>query len=336
MRRITCAIKSKKLRKTVSRKLFIWIENYFYKPNLLQICVAILLLPLSFIYFCAVWFKFAFVKPQDLGIKIISVGNLTLGGSGKTPFTKFLFRKFSPKMRTFIILRGYNRQSKGLIKVAIDGKLLANVKTAGDEATEYATTLKNANVIVSESRELAILEAKHLGAELILLDDGFSKFHIKKFNILIENEPRSFFPFVLPSGAYRYPRGFAKFADLLVGEGDITRRTKIKNETEKMVLITAIAKADRLKEFHSKCVGIEIFPDHYDFSEDEVLEIVQKYGATSVLTTQKDYVKMANFGCKFSVIELETELNSAKFAQISKYINKNDDKIANSKEKSCR
>ena len=62
-----------------------WANDYFFRPNFFQILLAFLLLPLSFIYFLIVIFKKFTARKIDFGIKIISVGNLTLGGSGKTP-----------------------------------------------------------------------------------------------------------------------------------------------------------------------------------------------------------------------------------------------------------
>ena len=69
-------------------------------------------------------------------------------------------------------------------------------------AMEYAKSVKNVNVIVSENRDIAIKEALNLGAKYVLLDDGFGKFHIKKFNVLIRPSAKPYFDFVLPSGAY--------------------------------------------------------------------------------------------------------------------------------------
>ena len=179
--------------------------------------------------------KFYFSKQINYGVKIISIGNLIMGGSGKTPFTKFLYSKFSPNLRTFIILRGYKRQSKGMQIVALNGEIFLDQTLSGDEASEYALSLKNANVIVSNDRKIAILKAKELGAKLILLDDGFSKFHIKKFNILLNSKPFSYFDFCFPSGAYRYPKSFFKHTDLIINDNDLQKTSTIINKTPRMV-----------------------------------------------------------------------------------------------------
>ena len=259
--------------------------------------------------------KSKFSKTLDFGIPIISIGNLTLGGSGKTPLGIAILNEFEGGC---VVLRGYGRASKGLIKVAISGEILVGVTASGDEAMEYAKSVKNANVIVSENRDIAINEAKKMGAKYVLLDDGFGKFHIKKFNVLIRPSVKPYFDFVLPSGAYRYPSKFYAKADYVVKEGeDFTRTSEIINQTPKMVLVTAIANPQRLEPYFRLCVGHEIYPDHYAFSRDELAEILAHYGATSLLVTRKDAVKMEEFGLPLSVIALKTTL-ADKFKRIIK------------------
>lgn len=297
------------------RKIYAFAQEYFYTPNLWQKCLAIALLPLSWIYCAGVILKSKFSKALDFGIPIISIGNLTLGGSGKTPLGIAILNEFESG---FVVLRGYGRASSGLVKVAISGKILTDVKTSGDEAMEYAKSVRNANVIVSENRDIAINEAKKMGAKYVLLDDGFGKFHIKKFNVLIRPSAKPYFDFVLPSGAYRYPSKFYAKADYVVKEGeDFTRASEIINQTKKMVLVTAIANPQRLEPYFRLCVGHEIYPDHYAFSRDELAKILAHYGATSLLVTRKDAVKMEEFGLPLSVIALKTTL-ADKFKRIIK------------------
>ena len=301
-----------------SKKFHSFVQRYFYSPNLGDKFLAYFLSPLSLIYAFIVTLKKLFAKPKDLGISVISVGNLVVGGSGKTPLTKALYQHFSQNKKVFIVLRGYKRESKGMIKVALNGEILVDTKTSGDEAMEYA--LMGANVIVSEDRVIAINEAKSLGAELIILDDGFSKFSIKKFDIVLKPEIKPHFNFTLPSGAYRYPLFFYKFANFIPSPSDITKTSFIKNETKRMVLVTAIANPARLKEHFKKCVATEFFPDHYSFTKDELEEIIKKHNATSLLITIKDYVKIKDFGLSLSIIEQTTTLSPKFIDKISKYI----------------
>ncbi|MEE3704161.1 tetraacyldisaccharide 4'-kinase [Campylobacter sp. CX2-8023-23] len=289
-------------------KLHAWLERYFYQPGYFEIVISTLLLPFSLIYYCLVWVKFKLAKPVKFSIPIISVGNLILGGSGKTPLTKAIFNEFSNKYKIFIILRGYKRESKGMQIVALNGVIKCDVATSGDEAMEYAISLKNANVIVSNDRKIAINKAISLGANLVILDDGFGKADIYKLNILLHpaKEPR--LNFTIPSGVYRYPKSFYNLADITLKSSDIIKENSIIKPTDKMVLVSGIANPSRLSFIYDRCVGYEHFGDHHKFSKFECESILKKYNADSLLVTQKDYVKIKDFGLKLSILELKTTI----------------------------
>ena len=199
------------------------IERNLYDPSPAWFVLGVILAPLSLLYTLIVCLKRLFAKPQKFKIPIISVGNLTLGGSGKTPLVRALFKEFNPRLKTCIILRGYGRKSRGLLEVALDGRILCDVGQSGDEAMEYALFLRGANVIVSEDRAAGILRAQTLGFELVILDDGFSKFNISKFDILLRPQSVPKLPFCLPFAAYRYPPFFYKFADFIPAQSDISQ-----------------------------------------------------------------------------------------------------------------
>ena len=203
------------------------IERNLYDPSPAWLALGVILAPLSLLYTLIVCLKRLFAKPQKFKIPIISVGNLTLGGSGKTPLVRALFKEFNPRLKTCIILRGYGRKSRGLLEVALGGRALCDVRQSGDEAMEYALFLRGANVIVSEDRAAGILRAQTLGFELVILDDGFSKFNISKFDILLRPQSAPKLPFCLPFAAYRYPPFFYKFADFIPAPSDISQELKI-------------------------------------------------------------------------------------------------------------
>ena len=203
------------------------IERNLYDPSPAWLALGVILAPLSLLYTLIVCLKRLFAKPQKFKIPIISVGNLTLGGSGKTPLVRALFKEFNGGLKTCIILRGYGRKSRGLLEVALDGRILCDVGQSGDEAMEYALFLRGANVIVSEDRAAGILRAQTLGFELVILDDGFSKFNISKFDILLRPQSAPKLPFCLPFAAYRYPPFFYKFADFIPSPSDISQELKI-------------------------------------------------------------------------------------------------------------
>ena len=203
------------------------IERNLYDPSPAWLALGVILAPLSLLYTLIVCLKRLFAKPQKFKIPIISVGNLTLGGSGKTPLVRALFKEFNGEFKTCIILRGYGRKSRGLLEVALGGRILCDVRQSGDEAMEYALFLRGANVIVSEDRAAGILRAQTLGFELVILDDGFSKFNISKFDILLRPQSAPKLPFCLPFAAYRYPPFFYKFADFIPSPSDISQELSI-------------------------------------------------------------------------------------------------------------
>ncbi len=302
----------------MNQKLYFWVERYLFDPNLFQKIISFILLPITLIYYIVVKLKRYFSKAKDFNIPIISIGNLIVGGSGKTPFTIYLANKLD---HVVIILRGYKRNSKDLLIVSQNGKILTDVKQSGDEAMLLAKEVKRATVIVSKDRIKAIKKAKELKAKVILLDDGFSKSNIKKFDILLRalNEPKN--PFLLPSGPYREPKSLYKSANLTLKEGiDFKRVVKIKNPTKKMILITAISNPKRLDPFLPKVIKKIYYIDHYEFKKEKLQALIDKYQATSILTTKKDQVKMESFGFNLSILELELECDRKIFQKIENFL----------------
>lgn len=249
-------------------------------------------------------------------IPIISIGNLTVGGNGKTPFGIALAKDYKD---IAIILRGYGRKSEGLLVVCDKGRMKCDVMASGDEAMLYAKALKNATVIVSEDRTEAIKMAKKLDAQMILLDDGFSQAHISKVDILLRPNPEPKNSFCLPSGPYRAPRFLYNNVDLVISEGaDFERFVEVQNPTEKMLLVTAISKPSRLDKYLPENVIAKVtFPDHYMYSENEIEALFREYRATSILTTQKDAVKMAGFDIPLSILKLDVTINPETKAKIN-------------------
>lgn len=299
-----------------------YFERLFFAPKRVDFIVAYLLLPFSFIYGLIGYIRYLFAKPKDYGIKIISIGNLLIGGSGKTPFAITLINYLSSKKYSdiYYISRGYGRESRGLVVVKIDSKIVCNPHQSGDEAMLVAEEC-NCSVIVSEDRVKAIELAKAKGAKIVILDDAFSKVNIKKFDILLEPKelPNRF---VLPSGPFREFKFAKKRANLILKEDiDFKRLVEFENLTDKMLLVTAIANPKRLNKFlPSDVVDKYYLKDHAYFEEDKILKIVDKIGAKSILVTQKDYVKMEHFKLPISIIKLKLDINSKVLEQIESYL----------------
>lgn len=310
----------------MKQKLILWLENYLFFPNSFQKILSYLLLPLSFIYLLVILFKRLKASKIDFNIPIISVGNLTIGGSGKTPITIELAKNFNDLC---VILRGYGRESKGLFVVSLKGEIKVDVKTSGDEAMLLASTLKNATIIVSEDRVKAIKKAKELDCKIVFLDDGFSKYSIKKFDILLKPKDEPTNSFLIPSGAYREPKSFYKKANLVLKENiDFKRVVTIKKENKevelpkKTILLTAISKPNRLLEFLPKNIETIFFEDHHNFTKDEIDNILNNHRDFAIVTTQKDFVKLEKFNLKnLYIMDLSIKISQkVDFTALKNYI----------------
>lgn len=293
-----------------------FIDRYFYKPNLLHICISIILLPISLFYLIVATLRRKCAKYYDFKIPIISVGNLIVGGSGKTPFLCEIAKDFD---NVAVISRGYKRKSKGLLVVSKNGEICATQEQSGDEAYLIAFTLKNASVIVSKDRVAGILEAKKMGANAIFLDDGF-RFNFKKLNIVLFPKLEPFFKLPLPSGIYR-ENPFAK-GDLMLKEGvDYTREVGVESPTARMLLLTAIANPARLDEFLPKgVIGKILLKDHAVFDLEALRAEFKRTSATSLLVTHKDFVKLQQCDLPLSILSLKIHIDSRILARIKEFV----------------
>jgi len=244
-------------------------------PNPFQRLISVAFFPLTIVYCIVVAYKRLSAKPFDFGLPIISIGNLIVGGSGKTPVTIALAKD---KEDAFVILRGYGRASKGLVLVSQKGSILVDSNESGDEAMVLARSLPNGSVIVAENRVEGILKARELGAKIIFLDDGYRHHNIQKFDILIrpKDEPTNLF--CLPSGGYRETKMMYSFVPVVLKDGeDFTRIVTFKKDGEiletlpqNLLLLTAISKPTRLLEYLPKNTKMQTFPDHHSFTKDEI------------------------------------------------------------------
>ncbi len=296
-----------------------YIERLFFAPKKFDYFIILLLTPFSFIYASTALLKRIFSKEKDFGIKIISIGNLLVGGSGKTPFAIALIHYFQESKKIAYISRGYGRKSKGFVIVKENGEIKSNVYESGDEAMLVANECK-CDVYVSEDRNTAILYAKNKGCDLIILDDAFSK-AIKKFDILLEPQTiKNYLPF--PAGPFREFFFLRKKANLLLKENrDFKRIVVTPKCNEKLLLVSAISNPNRLNPYlPPNIAGKLILKDHSYFDKKEIVNFMQKYNATKIITTQKDYVKLKNFKLPTLILSLQLQIEKKILKKIEEYV----------------
>ena len=192
--------------------------------NFLQI----ILYPVAFLYGCLLqlrnWmFDLHILKSRSYPVAIISLGNLSMGGTGKTPHTEYLIRLLRERFFTAVISRGYKRESSGFILAS----RRSNVKYIGDEPVQYVRKFDNVKVAVDEKRTHGIetMLEKFPGLDVILLDDAFQHRFVRAGkSILLTDYHRMYHEdHVFPSGTLREFKSGARRADIIV----VTKTPKI-------------------------------------------------------------------------------------------------------------
>jgi tetraacyldisaccharide 4'-kinase len=150
-----------------------------------------------------------------------------------------------------------------------------------------------------------------------LLDDGYGKHAIDKLDLIIDVETPN--AFCLPSGAYRERLWSDKSAVMIVEGKTFKRSVTLRNPTAKMVLVTAIARPERLDPYLPDVVEKVYFEDHHFYTQGELELIIERSGATSLLVTTKDLVKMSSFNLNLSCLELSVELDEALITTVKEY-----------------
>ena len=180
-----------------------------------------ILLPFSLIYGLAISFRNLFFdigifSTQQYTFPVISVGNLSAGGTGKTPHTEFIINHLRKNYKLASLSRGYGRKTKGY-RLASDSD---NAKTIGDEPFQIYQKFEDIYVAVAEKRNVGIKELKQLEnpPKIIVLDDAFQHRSVKPgLNILLTDYSKLYnSDIILPSGRLREWRSGANRADIIV------------------------------------------------------------------------------------------------------------------------
>lgn len=154
----------------------------------------LLFAPLAFLYRLAVSFRhnlfdWGFLKSEKFDIPIICIGNITVGGTGKTPMAEMVMAYMMRTHRVALLSRGYGRRTKGYLEV----QPTAHYRDVGDEPLQIKRKFPEAVVVVCEKRVEGIrrIQAEHPEVNLIVMDDGFQHRHVDpKINILMVDSTR--------------------------------------------------------------------------------------------------------------------------------------------------
>ena len=174
------------------------------------------------------------VKSSTFSLPIISVGNLSVGGAGKTPHIEYLIRSLKPYLNVATLSRGYKRQTKGFRFVRLNDTALL----AGDEPLQYRRKYRDIVVAVGESRAIAIPQMlqQYPDTQVILLDDAYQHRAVTpSLNILLTSYEAPFYEdHLLPGGRLREFREGYKRADVTKcpDQLDHAERTTIINKIE--------------------------------------------------------------------------------------------------------
>ncbi len=181
----------------------------------------LLLLPLAFVYGAAVWlrnifFDLGLLPSRSFSIPVISVGNLSTGGTGKTPHVEYLVGMLDGHYKVAVLSRGYKRKTRGFL-VANQN---STVNDLGDEPLQMHRKFPKILVAVDEKRRRGIRNILTLYPDinLIILDDAFQHRYVKPgLNLLLTEYYKPFFRnYLLPVGSLREPKSGARRADALI------------------------------------------------------------------------------------------------------------------------
>lgn len=292
-----------------------------------------ILFPIAIIYwlvtFVRNWlYDVSFFKSKSYHLPIIAIGNLSAGGTGKTPHTEYLIRLLKDKYKVAVLSRGYKRSTKGFV--------LANetvsAQELGDESYQIHAKFPEISVAVCEDRQNGIENLlATINPEIILLDDAFQHRKVKaNFYVLLTAYDDLFSDdYILPFGNLRESASGKKRANLIIVtkcpavlseeeqekviqklngkvpvfftsidyDSEVFGAEKAMNVTEvisqEKVIVAGIAKPKYFVDYlNSGKDKVMIYPDHHNFSDQEISELNTATQDKILVTTEKDFVRL--------------------------------------------
>lgn len=260
--------------------------------------LAVALLPLSALYLAgweayAALYALGLKRPYRSRLPVVCVGNLVVGGTGKTPLTMALAALIQKRVGPVAIsLSGYGSPASEAAQIAPSGAL--DTAQWGDEPALFRESMPETPLIVGRDRvRAARLAEAHFPGHVLLLDDGFQHLPLAK-DISILLRPREANPFCLPAGPYREPKYHERRAEFVVEEGVEYKRT-FRCEpmpSGPVTLLCAVGNPARVLE-SAALLGIDVhkhvfLPDHDPLSAPDLLRQVEG----PLVVTRKDWVKL--------------------------------------------
>ena len=281
-----------------------------------------MLLPFSLIYGIVVWlrnwlFDKNILKSAEFNFPVICVGNLAVGGTGKTPMVEYLIRLLKHEYLIATISRGYKRKSKGF-GIANENTTALEI---GDEPMQFHKKFPDITVAVGEERLVAIphLLQERPNTEVIILDDAFQHRSVKAGLYILLTEYKDLYTrdFPMPGGDLRDVRSSAQRAEIIIvtkcnsdlpaKESDdivdelelepsqsvyfssiiygtpyhlFSKQQTILSEYKELLLICGIANPKPLKDFLTSQVhsyDMISYPDHHIFDSEDLLDIKKHF-----------------------------------------------------------
>jgi len=217
-----------------------------------MIIVKIILFPVACLYGLIIGlrnklFDWKILPSKSFGIPVISVGNLSAGGTGKTPHTEYLAELLKSKYKVAILSRGYRRKTKGFILITPDHTQI----DIGDEPMQYLKKFPDVVIAVDEHRKRGISKILALkpDTEVILLDDAFQHRYVKpgKSIILTDYHHLYVHDYLIPTGMLRERAKGARRADLII----VTKTPKVFSPITRRNLVNEIKPKRHQKLFYS-------------------------------------------------------------------------------------
>ena len=307
----------------------------FFKPKFWENknnIYSILLIPISIVIQTIISLKKILISPRKFKIPVICVGNIYLGGTGKTPISIEITKELKIKKKKPVIIKKYYKNQ-------YDEHRLINQKIN--------------SLILNNNRIQAIEEAEKNNFDVVVLDDGFQDYSIKKnLNIICFHSNQSVGNgLVLPSGPLRESLGSLSRAHIVIINGNkndilekkilnISNNIKIyyskyipsnieKFKNKKLLAFAGIGNPNNffelLRENNLDVKKTISFPDHYHFNKQELQKINDEglKNNCEIITTEKDYYRIKDYGfsnIKYLKIELQIHQKDKLIKQILSYL----------------